>query len=617
MRLATFDIFDTALVRRCGSPGAALAMVAARRFPGDDAAAARWLSRRRVAKGDTLAELYGSMGEGEAEMAVEMAVEAATLTVNPAVNALIDSLRAEGWTVKFLSDMYLPSAVLADVLRREGCLVGDEEVIVSCEHGARKDTGTLYERVRSLYAPAEWRHYGDNRRSDVEMARRHGVDAHHVATPFTDAERHVGSSADYRMQVLAGLSRMGRVASGDDSAEARLAADAVVPAYLPFVLHVVRDARSRGIGSLYFLNRDGFIMLEMARSLSDSGYDTPALEYLYVSRRSLLPAYLGRREAAELSACYLRVIDKGTLLRKRVGDLLRGLGLDAGRLSREYGVTFAFDKITTGAQQQEFLDKIFSHPVLTPALRQRWDEAFELATAYLRQEGVLGGAGRSAMVDVGWLGTSRLMVNDILRRAGGVDVFTYYMGVRGDVYPASCGDFDSYFAAGELDTQATALIEAYFSASPWPSVVGYRRDEESGEIRPVFKNDAGYCATPIVKANVAVARAMAREWMLAGVDNDTVLKRWSALSTDSIASLRCHYDLSPLAASAGIGEEPLVSRLCAGELAVMSLTGKALTDFPLASLHYTVDRRAARLLWPIHRLTGRLRAMLFRILVKR
>lgn len=223
----------------------------------------------------------------------EMDEEARQLCVNPKVKAIIDSHRSQGDMILFISDMYLPSAFLADVLRREGCLTGDEKVVVSCEAGACKhQQGRLYAEVaKSDIARAvdSWIHYGDNHFSDVRYARKQGIKAVHVTTPFTATERlwkDMSSSLwnGWQMSALAGIARNVRLKFGDTPV-VRMAADFVAPAYIAYVRFVIDEARRKGIKRLYFLNRDSYILLKIAERLPHEGIE---LRYLYVSRRSLM-----------------------------------------------------------------------------------------------------------------------------------------------------------------------------------------------------------------------------------------------------------------------------------------------------------------------------------------
>ena len=170
MKLASFDIFDTVLIRKCGHPRNIFYLSAKRLYP--DTASKRedfflWRCRaeqeaaaRTRSKNPTLAEIYDDTALSgfpeytpEELMLAEKQTEKENLVVNPAVKTLIEKKRDEGFRICFISDMYLDSRFLSDILRESDCLLEDEPVFVSCEQGARKADGKLFDNVRRLLTP--------------------------------------------------------------------------------------------------------------------------------------------------------------------------------------------------------------------------------------------------------------------------------------------------------------------------------------------------------------------------------------------------------------------------------------------------------------------------------
>lgn len=620
MLLASFDIFDTTLVRLCGEPWVVFSLTALRLWPEDAMRREEYVNLRRQAEREAgvnacLEEIYKAGGMDNfpeysaAElMEAEMSVEAEMLTVNPAIKKRIEELRVQGWTIKFLSDMYLPSAFLANVLRREGCLTHGEEVIVSCEWGARKDNGSLYRKVRERYRPVEWTHFGDNRRSDFRMARKSGVKATLVQTPFTSIERRIareeGLMRDgWRSTFLAGMMRAHRLRR-ENEAKAAIGADFVAPLYVAFVIWLLRNARSAGLERLHFLSRDGYIMMRIAEALAFDGIE---LNYLFVSRKALMRAYL-QTDGAER---FVEVTDRQTLKMQWVDRLLANLQIDRKKLNDDYGITFDFDKILTPAQQEKFLDAIFAHPKFTKEWLDYCEADARLTQRYLSQEGLTDGT-RQAMVDIGWLGTTRLMVNSILER----NIPTYYLGVRGDVYGRQCGDYASFFPNGQLDTAATALIENYFSASPWPSTVGYTEAADH-TVGPRFADGQEFEMNHIVEANIDACRAIALELKpYIEYFDDDLLYRWAKLTIDCLAATDGSTDLTPLTENADFDGIAMARRLTVAELLSLSLTGARPTAFNRGSLALTVPKRFIPSFWKLHLRSARLRENLYRAIIK-
>lgn len=622
MRLATFDIFDTALMRRCGSPAAVFELVAQQLWPGDLMRQCEYLNLRRqsaMACGAdaSLLEIYKYAGWSDFPeyssseiMDAEISMESRMLTANPIVKSQIESLRKDGWVIKFLSDMYLPSEFLAEVLKREGCLLEGEEVIVSCEWNARKDRGTLYKRVKNRYNPTQWSHFGDNRRSDYVMARKNGVNATLIDYGFTPIERQINrleknGRNGWPVSLLTGISRVVRVQQGNGPS-AILAADYVAATYIPYVVWLIRQARQNGIKRLHFLSRDGYIMMKIAEAL---GVNDIELNYLFVSRKALTPAYLKEHSAER----FVEIADRKTLVGQTVDSLLAKLQLNRHELKQRYDVDFSYNKILSVEQQNDFIEKIFDNRTLTHELIGQFNDSAKLIESYLRQEGLTDGV-KQAMVDIGWLGTSRLMINRILS----TDIPTYYVGVRSDVYGRTYGDFCSYFPVGFLDTAITGLIENYFSASPWPSTVGYLQHSD-GRIEPEFDGNRAYKETDAVRANVNVCCRMAKE-LAPYIDSlsDDVLFQWANVSIKSISNLSEPVDLTPLVKSGDFDGSVMVRKLRTCELLNLALTGARYTAFDLGSVYFSVGRRLGKGVWRIHQVTAALRSRIYnRFIIKK
>lgn len=613
MRLASFDIFDTTLLRRCGRPEAVWNALAENLFPEEMDLQEAFVVWRRNAQGETLEEkydgidssfLYFSGIDKKGMMQAEEAVERAMLILNPSVCRLIEQRRAEGYRIAFISDMYLSSQFLRQVLESYGCCQAADAVFVSCEHHARKDTGALYEVVRQALHPSEWLHYGDNLRSDVKMARKKGLQAVHIDTAYNDVEK----ACAQVYPSMAALSRLHRLEHVEDTFAA-FAADFVVPAYLPYAIYVLREARRMGIRKLYFLSRDSYILLKAAQALSK---ETEGLElhYLFVSRRSLLLPYL----CGEDEYAYLAASDHHTLVRiDTIDKRLRHLGTSREEMRIKFDIEFPYSKVNNIKEQEDFLQKVF-HSDFTPLLQQRAQEQLCLLLDYFRQEGLFDGEACAA-VDVGWLGTSRLMINHIVRRVGAKDLHFFYYGVRRDVFPPSAGRYSTYFQAEELSTETTILLEHYYSASPYPSTIAYQKTE-SGKVVPVFADNRDFHHTPITEANQKAFEVMAINIQDQREADERTLREWAKCTFACLGNPAMNLDITPLSKQSEFDDHtPFVKRLTLVELVRLLLLGDHITGYDRGSLRLTIPQCLLACMWIIRTATGRIRKYLYQRLI--
>ena len=637
MKLASFDIFDTTLIRKCGNPGNIFYILAHKLYPGDKAKREDFLlwrkgaeseaRRRAPGKDVTIEDIYSSEEiTGFAEYTLEQlieaekSIEAEQLIANPAIRDVIKQKREQGDTICFISDMYLPSAMLKEVLEREDCIKSNEFVYVSCEWNARKSNGALYKKLKEQLKPQEWEHFGDHPVSDYKMAKRHGIKATKVNTDFTTAEKGTtlprSNRHHYESSILAGLSRAARMHFGND-AYTTIAADFVAPAYIPYVHFVIKTARERGIKTLYFLSRDSYILQQIAEQLPHDGIE---LRYLFVSRKALLLPYLYNATAEK----FLAIQDKRTIRGKSIKELTLSLGTTTDELKEIFGIEFNFNKITTKEQEKIFLNAIFgSESKYLPTLNERAKEKRALLNGYLTQEKVFGNS-TTAMVDVGWLGTTRLMINSILKEEGNPETTFFYYGVRGDVMHSKYGKYHTYYSPEQLSTEGTTLIENYFSASPYPSTVGYINAE--GKIGPVFPEQCKYCENEIVKANVTVAKWMCNEitatpplfieegdhlWGRSLEPLEKHFWAWGKQAVEEMLKLNKDVDVTPLMIAAEFDNTAFVRKLTMKEFFNIVCFGGRGTAFDRGSLRITCGKHIFPCIDKIARFTGNIRRRLY------
>ena len=637
MKLASFDIFDTTLIRKCGKPGNIFYILAHKLYPNDRAKREDFLlwrkgaeseaRRRNVGKDVTIEDIYSSdelKGFGEYTptqlIEAEKSIEAENLIANPEIKDVIKEKRTQGYTICFISDMYMPSDFLKNILEKEGCIKHDEHVYVSCEYNARKSNGALYSKLKEQLKPQEWEHFGDHPVSDYKMAKRHGIKATKVNTDFTAAEKGTTQPRSdrhhYESSILAGLSRAARIHLGND-AYTTIAADFVAPAYIPYVHFVLETARESGIKTLYFLSRDSYILQHIAEQLPHEGIE---LRYLFVSRKSLLLPYLHNATTDK----FLAIQDKRTIRGKSVKELTQSLGTTTDELKEIFGIEFNFNKITTKEQEKIFLNVIFgSESKYLPTLNERAKEKRALLNGYFTQEGVFTIA-TTAMVDVGWLGTTRLMINNILKEEGYSETQFFYYGVRGDVMHCKYGNYYTYYSPQQLSTEGTTLIENYFSASPYPSTIGYKQN--SKEIAPIFKGNNEYRENEIVKSNVDVATWMCNEiavtpplfieegdhlWWRSPAPLEKHFWSWGKQAVEEMLKLDKSIDIKPLQKASEFDGTSFVRKLTMKELfSIVCLGGRA-TAFDRGSLRITCGRTLFPLLDKTAHFTGNIRRRLY------
>ena len=137
MKLASFDIFDTCLVRACGQPNSIFDIMGKELFGSKDNNKWRDFANERCkaekrarSKTDntevTLKDIYQQADftnitetNYETLMEIECVIEASVIIGVDSIRTKIASLREQGYSIAFISDMYLSSDVLKQLLIRE------------------------------------------------------------------------------------------------------------------------------------------------------------------------------------------------------------------------------------------------------------------------------------------------------------------------------------------------------------------------------------------------------------------------------------------------------------------------------------------------------------------
>jgi predicted HAD superfamily hydrolase len=133
---------------------------------------------------DIYDELSNSLGwspeQAKTAMHYEIDLEHQSLCPVPTTKKYIQSLRQQGLPIIFLSDMYLPAAVLQGLLEQHDLISDDDALYVSGDIGFNKASGTLFQHYLSNHnlQPSQLHHTGDNLRADVEVPTQMGIQTH-------------------------------------------------------------------------------------------------------------------------------------------------------------------------------------------------------------------------------------------------------------------------------------------------------------------------------------------------------------------------------------------------------------------------------------------------------
>ena len=168
-KVVSFDVFDTALERSVYEPTDIFKLV--EKKVGKNFYAKRIEAERKAREKNpfyNLDDIYKFLPEFKKEDEINEELECCIL--NEDIFKIYNETKEEKI---FISDMYLPSIVISQMLKKVG--YKNPEVFVSCEHKANKGTGDLFKKACNIKKCKIVKHYGDNYLSDIEGAKKAGI----------------------------------------------------------------------------------------------------------------------------------------------------------------------------------------------------------------------------------------------------------------------------------------------------------------------------------------------------------------------------------------------------------------------------------------------------------
>ena len=316
MKISSFDIFDTCLLRKCGTPDNFFDVFSLRVFNGEveewvrqEFVAARHLAQQSVQSSSMkLKDIWAAFSWTHPQLKpkdelcrLEQETEREMLVPVLKMRDKVNECREKGYHIVFISDMYLSSSFMREVMQEHGFLQDSDGLYVSCECDAEKWNGKLFEYIREKEKISfrYWHHYGDNKVGDYKAPRKLGIKATIVSHKYTPYQKYWVDN-DYSLgfkysSILAGLGRSLHY-STKWTTHTDFVLDIVAPFYCSLVYRMMKDAEQRGIKRLYFCARDAYMMYLIAEKFK-SMFPTIENQFIYISKKSLYEGDEAAKEA--------------------------------------------------------------------------------------------------------------------------------------------------------------------------------------------------------------------------------------------------------------------------------------------------------------------------------
>jgi predicted HAD superfamily hydrolase len=351
----------------------------------------------------------------------ELRLEKLLLYASQTGFAKYNELRLKAGQIVFVSDMYLPSSWLSQMLAD----LGYEEaksapIFVSGEVRKSKHTGALYQEVRDrlhIAKNARWLHVGDNLKADIINARAHGLEAFHADWAVVD-NRRTGSAttqSEYLVRSIVDFLVQPQARKFLPEEEyAAIGYRSFGPVIFGFMLWVLARAREAGLHKLAFIARDGWLPFQLFKTLKHAaGLGDVEESYVHFSR-----------QAGLLQGIRSWDVDRGWpaggRIKRRIDDALASVGLGLNDIPHvlERNGFKPGDEISSeryGSAVKLLVDSF--EPILKMSLAKR-----QSYSPYFDSHFTPGI--RTGFVDIGWNGNIQRYLIDSVDHRFSKDQFT-------------------------------------------------------------------------------------------------------------------------------------------------------------------------------------------------
>ena len=417
---------------------------------------------------DIYNELYlNNINEAEKIKNIEKQVEYELCVQNKLLKKVYDFCIENNKKVYLISDMYLSSEILKEILEKNG-YSKYEKLYVSCEYNKTKANGELYKYVIQELGvdTSKLIHIGNDIKTDYIMALKNKISTVKVKTKTYTGNslldvflsNHKSNSSNFYYDF--GYSNFGPLLYG-------------------FCLWLKENVKKNDIDNIYFLARDGYIIkkaYEMIFGELDNIY------YLEASRRSLRVPYLSQKNSIDEMLEELPLPRQTNMI--QIFDAL-GLELDIYSAKiKESGYSVERFYLREKVLKEEGFKNLISSikdDIIANSISEN-----EALKNYLKKNNF---SRKNAIVDIGWGGSMQKYLRNIFNTLPGYEdkeLVGFYFGLtekaKGNLSLTNTANayvFDNYnYSSEELERPFVGLFESLF-LEPKGSVKRYHINTEN------------------------------------------------------------------------------------------------------------------------------------------
>ena len=413
--VVSFDVFGTLILRPFSSPRVLFSIMEERlgiykfsKIRVDSEDEAREYNKKKYGHDNTtLAEIYSLISKktnlnSENTSELEYELELNYCFANPYFKKIFSACKANNRQIIICTDMYLSKNMIEGILKKNGYESFDE-IFVSSELNKSKKTGDIYSIISNKYKDKKIIHVGDNFISDVENARKSGIDSFYYKNVNSNGNKNRINEMSYITGRIYSAIINNHLYSDNSSFESEYKLGYIYGGIyvLGFVQWINKFADSHNIEKILFLSRDGDVYSRMYEKLP---HHKP-WEYFYWSRLAgmKITAYENFYEFCQ----------------RMIWHKARGVyNIKVEHLLKYFGIDYLIRKIDNyNISKDDYLTRETA-PVIEKLFYDNKDDilkSFEndIKSTLENVNKSIGDSKRIAVVDVGWAGTGPLIIKRI------------------------------------------------------------------------------------------------------------------------------------------------------------------------------------------------------------
>lgn len=353
-------------------------------------------------------------------------------------------------TVIATSDMYIPKEYMKEILADNG-YDDFHDIFVSCDYEKSKYSGELYELVKKKYSGKHILHIGDNRYSDILVAKKYGLSTIHIQNVNRAGEKYRRfQHQSFSQSVYCGLVDSFLYSGMSERIEkchnAHFLYGFLCGGPLTYGLCQWLDdlALKKNADKILFLARDGFIFSEVYTKY----FGNVKSKYIMASRQALLPVICCLDYDMYLQeAFYKRIV----FAKMGIKETLHDVGIFQyfdDSLKKDFEIAFSDNYSDWCYFKEWMLSK-------QDDIKKIYENSLKAIEAYY--DDVIGDSKKIIMFDLGWRGTSILYLKKYLEKTHeNLDVYGAMLG--GQEMPMT----ENWISAHTIETYAFSEVKPTF-----------------------------------------------------------------------------------------------------------------------------------------------------------